>query len=200
MARGFMGKILRVDLTAKSIITEEVDEKIAKKYLGGKGYGIYLLYQYVKEYSMRGISVKDMDALGPENPMIFMTGPGTGIAGFPSSGRHHLMTLKSPLTGSIGSSNSGGTWGATLKFAGYDGIIVEGASDVPVYLSIVDGKAQIRDAEDLWGKNTFDTTRILKKVVGRKRVQRDLIEEDQHVDDDQAAGDNRLGIAGLGVS
>ena len=138
MARGFMGKILRVDLTAKSIITEEVDEKIARKYLGGKGYGVYLLYQYVKEYAMRGISVKDMDALAPENPLIYMTGPGTGIPRFPSSGRHHLMALKSPLTGSIGSGNSGGSWGATLKFSGFDGIIVEGASDVPVYLSIID--------------------------------------------------------------
>jgi len=170
MARGFMGKILRVDLTAKSIITEEVDEKIARKYLGGKGYGVYLLYQYIKEYAMRGISVKDMDALAPENPMIFMTGPGTGIPRFPSSGRHHVMALKSPLTGSIGSGNSGGSWGATLKFAGFDGIIVEGASDVPVYLSIVDGKAQIRDAGDLWGKNTFDTTRILQKAVERKHA------------------------------
>ncbi len=203
MARGFMGKILRVDLTAKSVITEEVDEKIARKYLGGKGYGVYLLYQYIKEYAMRGISVKDMDPLGPENPLIFMTGPGTGVPGFPSSGRHHVMALKSPLTGSIGSGNSGGTWGATLKFAGFDGVIFEGASDVPVYLSIVDGKAQLRDAGDLWGKNTFDTTRILKKAVGRKRASvmcistagENLVPMAMIMNDDHRA----LGRAGVGA-
>jgi len=170
MARGYMGKILKVDLSTKSISEVPIDEKIARKYLGGKGYGAYLLYQYLKELKLKGISGRDLDALGPENPMIIMTGPGTGIAGFPSPGRHHLMALKSPLTGSIASSNSGGTWGATLKFAGFDGIIVEGASDSPVYISIVDGKAEIRDAVDLWGKNAFDTTRILKKAVDRKRA------------------------------
>jgi aldehyde:ferredoxin oxidoreductase len=80
------------------------------------------------------------------------------------------MALKSPLTGSIGSGNTGGEWGAFLKRSGFDGIVLEGASETPVYLAIVDGKAEIRDARDLWGKNTFDTTRVLKSVVGGKNT------------------------------
>ena len=170
MPNGFMNKILKVDLTTKSIKTEPVDLEVSKKYLGGKGYAIYLLYQYIKEYEAKGISPKDIDPLGPENVLIFATGPATGVAGFPSPGRHHIMTLKAPLTGSIGSGNSGGEWGIYLKFSGFDMIVIEGASEEPVYLSIVDGNAEIRDAKDLWGKNTFDTSRILQKRIGRKNT------------------------------
>lgn len=151
-----MGKILNVDLSKGSINIESTDEKIAKKYIGGKGYALYLLYQILKEK-------KDIDALGEENVLIFATGPGTGVAGFPASGRYHVMALKSPLTGSIGSGNSGGNWGPSLKFAGFDFIVVKGISKKPVYLEIVDGKAELKDASQLWGKNTFDTFRILKK-------------------------------------
>ena len=165
-----MGKILIVDLTEKKLKDEKLDEKIARKYLGGKGYAVYLLYQYLKEYEKKGIKPEDIDPLGPENIVIFATGPGTGIPGFPSPGRYHVMALKSPLTGSIGSGNSGGEFGPYLKFAGYDAIIIKGASDKPVYLSIVNGKAELHDASDLWGKNTFDTFRILKKRVGGKNT------------------------------
>ncbi|RLG97895.1 aldehyde ferredoxin oxidoreductase, partial [Candidatus Bathyarchaeota archaeon] len=139
MTGGFMGRILKVDLTAKTIKSEPVDEEVAKKYLGGKGYATYLLYRYLKEYKRKGISPADIDPLGPENVLIFATGPGTGIPGFPSSGRYHVMALKSPLTGSIGSGNSGGEWGPFLKFAGFDMVVIEGASDTPVYLEIVNG-------------------------------------------------------------
>ncbi|MEM3578519.1 MAG: aldehyde ferredoxin oxidoreductase family protein [Candidatus Bathyarchaeia archaeon] len=161
-----MGKILRVDLSAASLKVEPTSENVAKKYLGGKGYAVYLLYQYLKEYESKGVLPAEIDPLGPENVLIFATGPGTGVAGFPSSGRYHVMALKSPLTGSIGSANSGGEWGPFLKFSGFDAVIVEGASDKPVYLSIVNGEAELRDAGALWGKNVFDTTRILKKKVG----------------------------------
>ena len=106
-----MGKILIVDLTEKKLKDEKLDEKIARKYLGGKGYAVYLLYQYLKEYEKKGIKPEDIDPLGPENIVIFATGPGTGIPGFPSPGRYHVMALKSPLTGSIGSGNSGGEFG-----------------------------------------------------------------------------------------
>jgi len=170
MFGGFVGKILKVDLTTKTINTEPINEKIAKNYLGGKGYATYLLYQYLKEYESEGITPKDINALDPENVLIFATGPGTGILGFPSSGRYHVMALKSPLTGSIGSANSGGEWGPFLKFSGFDAIVIEGASDTPVYLEVVNGNAEIRDAKDLWGKNTFDTTRILKKKVEGKNT------------------------------
>ena len=161
-----MGKVLRVDLTAKTLKEESIPEDVARKYLGGKGYAVYMLYQYLKEYEAEGISPADINPLGPENVLIFATGPGTGVAGFPSSGRYHVMALKSPLTGSIGSANSGGEWGPFLKFAGFDAIIIEGASEKPVYLAVVNGSAEIRDASDLWGKSVLDTTRILKRRVG----------------------------------
>ena len=161
-----MGKVLRVDLTAKTLKEESIPESVARKYLGGKGYAVYTLYQYLKEYEAEGISPADIDPLDPENVLIFATGPGTGVAGFPSSGRYHVMALKSPLTGSIGSANSGGEWGPFLKFAGFDAIIIEGASEKPVYLAVVNGSAEIRDASDLWGKSVLDTTRILKRRVG----------------------------------
>jgi len=170
MAGGYVGKILKVDLTTKSIRIGPTDKGTAEKYFGGKGYAVYLLYQYLKEYELEGISPKDMDPLGPRNVLIFMTGPGTGVPRFPSPGRHHIMALKSPLTGSIGSGNAGGEWGAFLKFSGFDGIVIEGASHTPVYLAIVDGEAEIRDAGDLWGKTVFDVTRVLTGVVGGKNT------------------------------
>ena len=165
-----MNKILKVDLTAKTLKIEPISEEIARKYLGGKGYAVFLLYKYLKEYEAEGISPKDINPLGPENVLIFATGPGTGIPGFPSSGRYHVMALKAPLTGSIGSGNSGGGWGPFLKFSGFDAVIIKGVSDVPVYLALVDGEAEIRDASDLWGKNVFDTSRILKERIGGKNT------------------------------
>jgi len=170
MAGGYAGKILKVDLTAKKVTTEPINKEVARKYVGGKGYAVYLLYQYLKEYERKGISVKDIDPLGPRNVLIFATGPGTGVPKFPSPSRYHVMALKAPLTGSIGSGNSGGEWGAFLKFSGFDGIIIEGASDTPVYLAVVDGKAEIRDAGELWGKNTMNTTRALKSIAGGKNT------------------------------
>jgi len=167
---GYMGKILRVDLTAGALKVEPISKEIARKYIGGKGYSVYLLYQYLKEYESKGIPPADINPLGPENVIIFSTGPGTGIPGFPSPGRYHVMTLKSPLTGSIGSANSGGEWGPYLKFSGFDMVIVEGSSERPVYLAITDGEAELRDANDIWGMNVFDTCRILKGKVGGKNT------------------------------
>jgi len=166
LKNGYMGKILRADLSTGTLKVEPTSEDVAKKYLGGKGYAVYLLYQYLKEYESKGVPPAEIDPLGPENMLIFATGPGTGVPGFPSSGRYHVMALRSPLTGSIGSGNSGGEWGPFLKFSGFDAVVVEGASDKPVYIAIVDGEAELRDASALWGKNVFDTTRILKKKVG----------------------------------
>lgn len=170
MPRGYMGKILKVNLTTGHSKVEPTSEEVAKKYLGGKGYGVYLLYKYLREYEKTGLSPKDISALGPDNVLLFATGPGTGVPGFPSSGRYHVLALKSPLTGSIGSANSGGEFGPFLKFSGFDVVVVEGASDSPVYLAIVDGEAEIRDAGSLWGKNVFDTCRILKEKVGGKNT------------------------------
>lgn len=165
-----MGKVLKVNLSSKSLKVESTSEEVSKKYLGGKGYATYMLYKYLKEYEKAGFSPKDINALGPENVLVFATGPGTGVPGFPSSGRYHVMALKSPLTGSVGSANSGGEFGPFLKFSGFDIVVIEGASDVPIYLAIVDGEAELRDASNLWGKNVFDTCRILRDKIGGKNT------------------------------
>ncbi len=165
-----MGKIGVIDLTDKTVKIESICEDFAKKYLGGKGYALALLYEYLKEYESKGNAAKDLNPLGPENVLIFATGPGTGIPGFPSPGRYHVMALRSPLTGSIGSANSGGEWGAFLKFAGFDALVIKGASKEPVYISIVDGTIGIHDACSLWGKTTFDTDNLLRKEVEGKNV------------------------------
>ncbi len=166
MVGGYMGKILKVNLSDGTIKTLQTDMDIAKKYLGGKGYAVRLLYDYLKAYEKAGIAARDIDPFGEENVLIFATGPATGVAGFPESGRYHVMTLRSPLTGGVGSANSGGRFGPYMKFAGFDMIVIEGKSDEPVYLEVVDGSAEIRCAKDVWGKNTFDTTRILSSKVG----------------------------------
>ncbi|MEM3162312.1 MAG: aldehyde ferredoxin oxidoreductase family protein [Candidatus Bathyarchaeia archaeon] len=165
-----MGKILKVDMSTGTLRRENLSEDVARRYLGGKGYATHLLYQYLKEYEYKGLAPSEIDPLGPENVLIFATGPGTGVPGFPASGRYHVMALRSPLTGSVGSANSGGEWGPFLKFAGFDMIIIEGVSDTPVYLSIVNGEPEILDASGIWGKNVFDTCRILKRKVGGKNT------------------------------
>jgi len=170
MVNGYMGKILRVNLAARSLDVEPISEEVARKHLGGKGYAVYLLYNFLKEYEKAGISPKDIDPFSPENVLVFATGPATGIPGFPTSGRYHVMALKSPLTNSVGSANSGGEFGPSLKFSGFDAVVVEGASETPVYLAIVNGEAELKDAGNLWGKNVFDTCRILRDRVRGKNV------------------------------
>ncbi len=168
MSGGYMGKILKVNLSDGTIKEMKTDMEIAKKYLGGKGYAVKLLYDYLKAYEREGIAPRDINPFGEENVLIFATGPATGIVGFPCSGRYHVMALRSPLTGSIASANSGGRWGPFLKFAGYDAIIIEGKSEEPVYLEVIDGSAELRCAKDLWGKNVFETEKILKDRAGTR--------------------------------
>ena len=165
-AGGYMGRILKVNLSDGTIMDMPVNIEIARKYLGGKGYAVRLLYDYLNEYEKLGIVPRDIDPFGDYNVLIFATGPATGVAGFPASGRYHVMALKSPLTGSLASANSGGRFGPYMKFAGYDMIIIEGKSDEPVYLEIVEGSAELKCARDVWGMNTFDTIRILSRRVG----------------------------------
>lgn len=170
MAGGYMGKILKVNLSDGTIKVLPTDMEIARKYLGGKGYAVRLLYDYLKDYERQGIAASDIDPFGEENVLIFATGPATGVAGFPEPGRYHVMALRSPLTKAVASANSGGKFGPYMKFAGFDLIVIEGKSDDPVYLEITDGTAEIKCAKDLWGKNTFDTTRILERRVGKCSV------------------------------
>lgn len=154
---GYNGKVLRVDLTKGTVTKEDLDLDLAKKYIGGRGLGSRIFMDEV------GAKV---DALSPENKLIIVTGPLSGTP-TPTGGRYMVVT-KSPLTGTIASSNSGGRWGAELKFAGYDMIIVEGKSEKPVYIQIEDEEVIIKDAGHIWGKMTTETTEILTKEVGEK--------------------------------
>ncbi len=153
---GYMGKILDVDLNTGRLADRPIDEKTARKFLGGKGLGLAIIYDELKP---------DVDPLGPDNIIVFATGPATGTS-FPTGGRYHVMAMKSPLTGSVGSSNSGGRWGPLLKAAGYDAIVVRGASDAPMYLRIIDGEAELVDASGLWGNTTFQATDEIVADVG----------------------------------
>ncbi|MHA1668336.1 MAG: aldehyde ferredoxin oxidoreductase family protein [Candidatus Heimdallarchaeaceae archaeon] len=169
MNYGYMNKWLKVNLSTKELLDFTFKEEELKKFIGGKGIAVHYIWNYAKELEKKSINLKEMDALSPENVLIFATGPVTGTRS-PNSGRHHVMALKSPLTGSIGSGNTGGKWGAKLKFAGYDGIVIEGKSNEPVYLSIIDGVAEIHSAKEIWGKNTIDTTHWLQNKHDKKKA------------------------------
>lgn len=160
MIGGYIGKILSVDLSSGKLSETSLDENIARKFLGGKGLGLKLIHDDFKP---------DIDPLGPDNIIVFATGPATGTT-FPTSGRFHVITMRSPLTGLIGSANSGGKWGPYLKFAGYDAVAVKGASDTPVYLSIINGEAKLMDATDVWGMTTFSTTDTILEEIGEQKV------------------------------
>jgi aldehyde:ferredoxin oxidoreductase len=142
----YAGKILLIDLTEGKLSEEELPERICREFVGGNGLGIRILYERMKA---------QVDALGPENILGFVAGCLTGTQA-PGSGRHMLVT-KSPLTGTWAESNSGGTFGPELKTAGYDGVFFFGISPQPVYLLIRDGKAELRDASQLWGKDAYET-------------------------------------------
>ena len=154
---GCHGKLLRIDLSQGTIVEEKIPESLHRKYLGGAGLATKYLWDEVP---------KDTDPLGPENRLIFMTGSVTGLVA-PSTGRFSVVA-KSPQTGIWGQSNSGGRWGVDFKKCGYDGIIFEGASPKPVYLSVTDNKAELKDAAHLWGKNVQETTELIKEETGEK--------------------------------
>lgn len=153
---GYMGKILRVNLTSKEIAEESLDPIAARQFIGGRGLGIKLLFDELKP---------GIDPLGSENKLVIATGILTGVP-IPGSARFVTMA-KSPLTGIWGESPVGGFFGQELKCSGYDALIIEGKADEPVYLWVHEGKAELRDASHLWGKSTRD-------------VQRDIIEEIQN--------------------
>ena len=156
MAGGYIGKVLFVDLTNRRLTAETPEEKTLRDFLGGYGLGARILYSRQKG---------GVDPLGPDNTLGFVTGPLTGARGLFSS--RYTVVAKSPLTGGWGDANSGGFFGPHLKSAGYDAIFVTGASDRPVYLLINNGKAEIKDASRLWGKDTHETEDVLKSEVGK---------------------------------
>lgn len=155
MPYGYNGQILRVNLSQGTASADAVDELFCRKYLGGAGFVSYFLLKELRP---------GIDPLDPENKLIFALGPVTGVP-LPGSGRH-CVGAKSPLTGGYAKSESGGFWGAELKHAGYDAIIVEGKAEKPVYLWIHNGEASIRDASHLWGKNTKETQETIRAELG----------------------------------
>ena len=148
---GYTGKVLVVDLSNQDIHDEPLNEKYARQFIGGAGLACRYLYDMVDATT---------DPLGPGNPLVFMNGLLTGTSA-PSTGRW-VVTARSPLTGIYGESNCGAFFGAALRFAGYDGLIVKGRSPSPVYLGISDVRAEMRDAAQLWGHDTYSTIATLK--------------------------------------
>ena len=148
---GWQRKILRVDLGRGSISPEPLNMKWANQYLGERGLATKYLWESMDPKA---------DAMGPDNALIFATGPLTGTMAS-TSGRYAVVT-KGPLTNAIACSNSGGKFGAELKYAGYDLLIVEGVSPQPVYLHIIDDQVEILPADDLWGKSVWDTEAQIK--------------------------------------
>lgn len=149
---GWMGKLIRVNLATGQIATEALNMTDANNFVGARGLGTKIICDEVDP---------KCDALGPENKLVFMTGPLTGT--FAPCGSRYEVVAKAPLTGTIGAASSGGHFGPELKFAGYDGIIFEQASGKPVYLYIDDKRIELRDASHLWGKTVFETTDLLQK-------------------------------------
>lgn len=148
------GKILRVDLTAGTVKSEPLNKEWARNYLGSRGLG--------SKYLVEEVDAK-VDPLSPANKIIWATGPLTGTMA--STGGRYTVITKSPLTGTIACSNSGGYWGAEFKMAGWDMVIFEGKSAKPVYLYVNDDVAELRDASHLWGKSVWETEETLKKSL-----------------------------------
>lgn len=156
---GWVGKIARVNLTSGEVSIQELEGKLATSYLGGRGFGARFLYDEV---------APSIEPLSAENLVIFATGPLTGTRA-PTGGRFSVST-KSPLTGTVLDSNSGGNWGVRLKGAGYDTLIIEGAANVPVWLFIDDSRITINDASHLWGLDVGATTDALLGQVDRAQL------------------------------
>jgi len=150
-------KILRVDLTRREVQVEEVGNDTIKMFIGGVGIGTKILWDEVDEY---------VHPFSPENPLIFMAGPLTGTI-VPANGKHAVMS-KSPLTGILGESIAGGSWGSELRRTGFLGVIVKGKAKKPVYLWIHDKNVEIRDASHLWGLDTYETDEQIRKETDKK--------------------------------
>lgn len=154
MRGGYMGRILRVDLTQGQIEVQELDEELVCSYIGGSGLGAALLYS---------MTDGSEDTLGPDNPLLFLTGPLTGTKVF-TSGRYQVVT-RSPLTGIWAEADAGGKFGPRLKAAGFDGIIFTGRAQEPVYLFVDDGRAELRSAQELWGKDAYATEELIRSAI-----------------------------------
>ncbi len=152
---GYHGRFLDVDLGAGTTKDLPLSEDDLKKYIGGATLAAALVYDRVSE---------NQDPLSPENPLVFSTGPFTATP-IPMVSRYASCGV-SPLTGYWGESTSGGNFPFRLKGSGFDGIIITGRSEKPVYLYLKDGQAEIRDASHLWGKDSYETQELIKDELG----------------------------------
>lgn len=152
-------RIACIDLTARTVVKEEIPIHWQRKYLGGRGLNAYLLYSLLDPQA---------DPLGPDNPLLVGAG---FLNGVPGLGPARLdITAISPQSGNLGNSNIGGHFGPELRFAGFDHLVITGRSPTPVYIMVRDGDIQIRDARHLWGKDTWETQQAIKKDNGSERV------------------------------
>jgi len=159
MPFGYTGNVLHVNLTSKKSWIEHPDEKFYRTYFGGQSLALYYLLKEMK---------RKVDPFSPDNVLVFATSVIVGTTA-PTISRYSVCA-KSPLTGAMGQSEAGGWWGPELKKAGVDAIIIKGSSKVPVYLWINNGKLEIRDAKNIWGKETGIAQKIIKKELGDNRI------------------------------
>ncbi len=157
--KGYMGKLLRINLTTGQVLEEPLSPELARDYIGGAGLGVRIAYNEIPP---------ETDPLSQDAKLIIMTGPVTATS-LGTAGRYEVI-CKAPLTGILCDSSSAGHWGAEFKRAGYDGLILEGASTDPVYLYINDGQVEIRDASHLWGMNTYEVQDVLREEVGEPKA------------------------------
>ena len=143
---GYAGKIGWVDLTRGSATFSATDEGLIENYLGGRGFVTKLLYDLIPAGA---------DPLGEENVLVFAAGPLNGTLA-PTGGRW-MVGAKSPASGILVSGNGGGLWGAEIKWAGFDALVIKGKAEAPCYLMVSDGRIDIWPAEDLWGKDVWET-------------------------------------------
>jgi aldehyde:ferredoxin oxidoreductase len=156
---GYAGKILVVDLTSENIETIPIEEELARKYLGGVGINTKLLFKHMR---------KGIDPLGPDNVLLFGTGPLVGT--FMPTASKTDVSAKSPITGLFGAASSGYQFGSEMKYAGYDHILIKGTSKHPVYLAIQNGSVELRDAAHLWGKDVWDAIDALEAEWGSEDI------------------------------
>ncbi|KPU63075.1 aldehyde:ferredoxin oxidoreductase [Thermococcus sp. EP1] len=153
--KGWWGRILRVDLTNNKVWVQEYSEDVAKNFIGGRGLAAWILWN----------EAKNVDPLGPDNRLIFASGPFNGLP-TPSGGKM-VIAAKSPITGGYGDGNLGTMATVHLRKAGYDALVVEGKAKKPVYIYIENDNVSILSAEGLWGKTTFETEKELKEIHGK---------------------------------
>ncbi len=158
MLNGYNGKILLVNLSDGSVKTENLIEEVYRNFIGGQGLGVRILYEKMK---------KGADPMGPDNILGFVTGLLTGSA---LHGARFTVVSKSPVSGGWGDSNCGGSFAYELKAAGFDGVFFTGISSKPVYLYLNEGKAELKDASHLWGKDTVATDESIKSELDDKKI------------------------------